>query len=311
MFIREIYTMKAPFRQELMIKGYSFGKGSKAACILGPTRGNEIQQMYVCSQLVRVLKELEANNCINSNKEILVIPVINNYSMNEGKRFWGENNSDINRMFPGGTKGDTAFHIADGIFRVIKEYSYGMQFTSFFMPGEFVPHVRMMATGFHNTSLANLFGLPYVLVKKPLPIDTATLNYNWQSETTAAFSIYTNRTARIDEDSARQAVAAVLRFLKRMGVIKYESHSGYISHIIMEEELCNVQAGTGGIFRRLVKAGEDVRYKTAMAEIIDPYEGTVKEVITAPTDGIVFFAHTDPLIGQFDTAYQMIHRLHE
>ncbi len=309
--IKDIYTMKAPFREEMIVKGYSFGKGDKAACILGPVRGNEVQQLYICSQLVRALKELEANSCISSGKEILVIPVINNYSMNVGKRFWGEDNSDINRMFPGNKDGDTTARIADGIFEEIKDYSYGIQFTSFYMSGEFVPHVRMMETGFQNASLANLFGLPYVLVRKPMPIDTKTLNYNWQGEMTAAFSIYTNQTAQIDEVSARQAVAAVLRFLTRMGVIRYESHSGYISHVIAEGDLSNVPAATGGIFRSLVKVGEDVRYGMALAEIVDPYEGSVKQVITAPTDGIVFFSYTEPLIGQYDIAYQLIHRLHE
>ena len=57
--------------------------------------------------------------------------------------------------------------------------------------------------------------------------------------------------------------------------------------------------------------GEDVRYGYLLAEIIDPYEGYVKETITAPTDGIVFFAHTEPLISQGGIAYRLIHRLHE
>lgn len=311
MFVKEIYTMKAPFREDMVIKGYSFGKGEKAACILGPVRGNEVQQLYITSQLVRALKELESNGCISSNKEILVVPVINNYSMNVGKRFWGEDNSDINRMFPGSRTGDTTARIADGVLQAVKDYSYGMQFTSFFISGEFVPHVRMMETGYQNTSLANLFGLPYVLVRKPAPIDTKTLNYNWQDEMTAAFSIYTNETERIDEKSARQAVAAVLRFLTRMGVIKYESHSGFISHVLWEEDLSDVHAGTGGIFKRLVEVGEDVRYGMVLAEIIDPYEGGVKQVITAPTDGIVFFSCTEPLIAQHDIAFRLIHRLHE
>ena len=54
-----IYSMKAPYREDFRIKGYSFGKGMKSACILGPIRGNEIQQMYICSQLVKALRELE------------------------------------------------------------------------------------------------------------------------------------------------------------------------------------------------------------------------------------------------------------
>ena len=47
-----------------------------------------------------------------------------------------------------------------------------------------------------------------------------------------------------------------------------------------------------------------------MKEIIDPYEGSVKETVVAPTDGIVFFTHTEDLITENDMAYRLIHRLH-
>ena len=87
----------------------------------------------------------------------------------------------------------------------ICDYTYGIQFASFYMPGEFVPHVRMMETGFQSPSLANLFGLPYVVIRKPRPVDTKTLNYNWQNQSTAAFSVYTNKTDELDEKSAVRA----------------------------------------------------------------------------------------------------------
>ena len=311
MFQEKIYTVDAAYGESMVIRGYSFGKGDPAACILGSERGNEVQQMYICSQLVKALKELEANGCVNAGKKILVIPVINALGMNVDRRFFGVENQDINRMFPGKEHGDTTDRIADGIFKVIKEYSYGIQLTSFYMSGEFVPHVRMMETGYQNASLANLFGLPYVVIRKPTPLDTKTLNYNWQDEMTAAFSVYTNKNDTIDDRSARQAVASVLRFLTRMGIIRYESHSGYISHVIMEKDLTDVHTLSGGIFKGLVSPGEDVRYGHALAEIIDPYEGFVKETLLAPTDGIVFFAHTEPLIAEGAIAYRLIHRLHE
>lgn len=311
MYKEEICVVKSPCREDMVVHGYRFGKGEQSACILGSVRGNEMQQMYICSQLVRALKELEANGCINAGKSIMVIPVVNALGMNVSRRFFGVENMDINRMFPGKEDGSTTDRIAFQIFEKIKGYTYGIQLTSFYMTGEFVPHVRMMETGYQNTSLANLFGLPYVVVRKPTPIDTKTLNYNWQNEMTAAFSVYTNKNDTIDEKSARQAVAAVLRFLTRMGIIRYESHSGYISHVIMEEDLTDVHVKNGGIFKGLVSPGEDVRYGYLLAEIIDPYEGYVKEAITAPTDGIVFFAHTEPLISQGGIAYRLIHRLHE
>lgn len=307
----ELYRLESPFREDMVVRGYQFGKGEKAACIVGSMRGNEIQQLYICSQLIQRLKELEANGCISTGKQILVIPSGNVYSMNVGRRFWGMEGTDINRMFPGNVHLDTAERIADGILQQIKDYSFGIQLASFYMSGEFVPHVRMMETGFQNASLANLFGLPYVVVRKPSPIDTKTLNYNWQDEMTAAFSLYTNKNQEIDNKSARQAVAAILRFLTRMGIIRYESHSGYISHVIKEEDLMNVHASCGGILVREVNNGEEMRYGMQIAHIIDPLEGEIKEIIKAPTDGILFFSHTEPLVGEGDIVFRIIHRLHE
>ena len=72
MIEREIYRMQTPYRDDFVVKGYQFGKGQKAACIVGPVRGNEIQQLYVCSQLVKTLKELEQKGCISNNKEVLI-----------------------------------------------------------------------------------------------------------------------------------------------------------------------------------------------------------------------------------------------
>ena len=102
-----------------------------------------------------------------------------------------------------------------------------------------------------------------------------------------------------------------LRFLTRMGIIRYESHSGYISHVIQDEDLTNVHAGTAGLYRRLTTPGEYVRYHQPLAQILDSYEGFTKQEILAPTEGIIFYAHKDPLINQGDITFRIIHRLHE
>lgn len=306
-----IYSLKAPYREMLNIYGYRFGRGEKAACIIGPTRGNEIQQLYVCSQLIKTLTHLEKTGAMVARNEILVVPSVNHFSMNIEKRFWAMDNSDINRMFPGQANGDTTQRIAAGIFQMVKGYSYGIQFASFHTPGDFIPHVRMMETGHHSTSLANLFGLPFVVTRKPEPVDTATLNYNWQLSGTNAFSVYTNATDTIDEKSAAQAVSSVLRFLTRMGIIKYNCHSGYIASIVEEHSLMPIRTERSGIYRKLRNPGDEVRFGDVLAEIVDPLEGEVISQITSPSDGIIFFAHTKPLVMQNCVVYQLIRRMHE
>lgn len=306
-----IYSIPSPYRDELKITGYRFGNGKKSACIVGAIRGNEMQQLYVCSQLIKKLTELEEKGAIVTDNEILVVPSIGHHSMNIGKRFWSVDNTDINRMFPGYELGETTQRIAGGVFEQIKDYSYGIQFASFYLPGDFIPHVRMMETGKQSTSLANLFGLPYVVLREVRPIDTTTLNYNWQMWDCNAFSIYTSKTDTIDEDSARQAVAAVLRFLMRMGIIRYNSHSGYIATILEESKLAVVRSNTGGIYHRKKLPGEEVQMGDVLAEITHPYEGHVITQILAPCDGIIFFAHEKPLVTENEIVYKVIKRLHE
>lgn len=48
-----IYTMNTAYRGEYSIKGFSFGTGEKAACIMGAMRGNEFQQLYICSSCLK------------------------------------------------------------------------------------------------------------------------------------------------------------------------------------------------------------------------------------------------------------------
>ncbi len=306
-----LYSLEGIYREEFKITGFKFGQGDSSACIVGSLRGNEYQQTYICSQLIKELKKLEEHGQIANNKEILVIPCLNQYATNIDRRFWPLDDSDINRKFPGHLHGDTTQQIAAEIMEIIKGYSYGIQLTSFYMPGKFVPHVRMMETGFQNPSLANLFGLPFVVIRKPKPMDTATLNYNWQMNGTSAFSIYTNCTDYIDDASSRQAVASILRFLTRMGIIKYNNHSGYIAEVINEDDLMPVLSDAAGLHRGLVEPGNPVYRGDVIGEIINPYSGEIASQIISPTEGLVFFAHTAPTVMEDAVVFKVIRRLHE
>lgn len=292
---RVIYQMDGLYRDDFRITGYEFGEGENAVCIVGSSRGNEVQQIYCCAKLVKKFRQLETEGRIKEGHKILIIPSMNPYSMNIKKRFWPTDNTDINRMFPGYDLGETTQRIADGVFREISEYRYGIQFTSFYMPGDFVPHVRLMEEGYSKTELADQFGLPYVVVRKVRPYDTATLNYNWQVWNTQAFSLYTTATERINPNGAGQAVLAVLNFLSAQGIVQYHGPSLIKPKIVSDTELIPVRTSESGIFEPLVKAGETVAMGQPLANIIHPYESELIETLYAPIDGKVFFIHNEPL----------------
>ena len=292
---RIIYELKGIYRDTFRVTGYEFGEGEKSVCIVGSSRGNEVQQIYCCSRLVKKMKQLEEEGRILEGHKILIIPSINPYSMNIQKRLWSTENTDINRMFPGYDMGETTQRIADGVFREISEYRFGIQFTSFYMPGDFVPHVRLMDEGFSDPETAKQFGLPYVIIRSVRPYDTATLNYNWQVWNTQAFSLYTSTTSRLDQNSAGQAVLAVMNFMSGQGMLKYSIPDKLHSKVVHDDELILIKTAKSGIFEPMVKAGEEVRTGQPLANILNPYEGDVLETIYAPFDRVVFFVHNEPL----------------
>lgn len=301
-----LFELDSVYRDNMRIKGFSFGKGEKSVCIVGATRGNEVQQVYICSQLIKIFRQLEKQGKIKDGKSIMVVPTVNNYSMNIAKRFWSTDNTDVNRMFPGYNLGETTQRIAAGVFENVSDYEYGIQFTSFYMQGSFIPHVRMMKTGFENIELAKDFGLPYVFRREAKPYDTTTLNYNWQLWETKAFSVYTNATDSIDIVSAREAINAVLSFLNKNGIIEFRCHQGYVSQFIEGQTLVNVKSNVSGIFIRYANVNSSVKKGDTLAEIIDPYTGLPVDTIKSPVNGIVFFHADQPVIYSQAPLYRII-----
>jgi hypothetical protein len=244
--------------------------------------------------------------------------------MNVGKRFWPLDNTDINRMFPGYGEGETTQRLADRIFKSLQGYQWGVHLSSFYLPGDFVPHVRIMDTGFEDNEEGLDFGLPYLLIRKPRPYDTTTLNYNWQIWETRTFSIYSKTTDRIDEESAEMAADSVLTFLAKKGMLPYKMPEGVLrflsekgmlgsdlpdgskTKIVKEEKLVNIHNKAGGILIRYHHPADFVRAGNLLAEIIDPYTTAVREIICAPTDGTLFFAHHAQLVAGHSIVFRLI-----
>lgn len=301
MKIQTIFTMSSPYRDDFRIKAYTFGHGEKTLAIVGAMRGDEMQQQYIASRLVNRLKQLEANGQIAQGISISVIPSVNPFSMNIEKRFWALDNTDINRMFPGYDLGETTQRIAAGVFEFIQDFKYGIQLASYYLPGNFVPHVRVIdtGTGFTDISLGQRFGFPFVSIRKPEPFDTVLLNYNWQIWNTQAFSLYAGTTETIDPETAQQAIEGVLRFISSLDMATGITVAEGIESEIVDEDLCQVvQASQAGILVDVVDAGHHVQKGQTIARIIHPYEGTLVSEVKSPCSGMVFFARNKSITYQ-------------
>ena len=303
-----LYSIEMPYRGQLHIKGFSFGSGEPAVCVVGALRGNEVQQLYICSQLVHRLRRIEAKGGIAAGKQIMVIPCANHISINVGKRFWPMDNTDVNRMFPGYDQGETTQRIAAGLFEAVRGWRYGIQMASFHLEGDFLPHIRVMASPGPDAAAGDKFGMRYVMTRQPDPFDTTTLNYNWRLWDTDAYSLYAEKTDTVDELSAQEAVRASLRFMANIGAIDYPCHQGFRPSHIDESVLVGVHTTRGGVFRLLAKPGDTLSRGEVGAQVLNPLTGEIVEEVRAESGGIVFFACNRPLVTEHTLAFSTIPR---
>ncbi|SDO96739.1 M14 family metallopeptidase [Selenomonas ruminantium] len=305
---KTLFTIDAqPYRQSIPVYGYFFGSEKKTLAVMGAIRGDEFQQMYTAAKLVQQLSELEAAGKLADDCGILVIPCAGQFSMNVSRRFWPLDNTDINRMFPGYEKGETTQRLAARIFAALKGYTFGIHLTSLYLPGDFVPHIRIMDTGWQDNEEGLDFGLPYLITRKPHPYDTTTLNYNWQVWETRTFSLYTKATDFIDEESAQEATDSILRFLACHGFLKDAAlPAGALTQEIKENNLLTVRNCYGGILLHCRKVGQQVKSGEIIANIVDPYTAEVYEEIRAPHDGLIFFARHAQIISAHTILFRLI-----
>lgn len=310
-----IAEFSMPYRDPLSVRAFSFGVSEPPAApadfdrsivFVAGLRGDEVQQTFICARLAARLGELEAAGLIAPKCLVTVVPCANAASMGIGHRFWPGDKTDINRMFPGYDQGETTQRIAAALFEFTKGYRFGVHFSSFYLQGDFLPHVRIMRGPGQADNNGADFGLPYVLHHVPGSFDTTTLHYNWRLWDIEAYTLYTKETALVDVASAEEAVRAALRFMDAHGIVRWPNHRGYRATQLAERALVPVQTTAGGIFCPRVQIGDIVSDGDLLATIEDPLRGTVAEQLAAPCDGAVFYQARTPLVNEQTLAFQIV-----
>ena len=99
---------------------------------------------------------------------------------------------------------------------------------------------------------------------------------------------------------------AVLRFLGKNGILNYTCPGGYASQLIEGSSMVNVKTNAAGFFLRKAQVNARVKQGELLAQIMDPYLGTVIEDVVSPVDGIVFFHASQPIIYSHTSLFRII-----
>ena len=322
MLEKTLFRIDLPYRDPMEVRAFLFGTTSdgrllgeadvnpddfeRSIAFVGAMRGDEVQQTYICSRLVHKMRKIEADGEMEPGRMVMIVPCVNPASMDMGRRFWVGDGTDINRMSPGYDRGETTQRIAAGIFTGVQGFKMGVHFSSFYLRGDFLDHVRVMMGPGEDTDQGELFGLPYVLHHVPGSFDTTTLHYNWRRCGTEAYSFYTRKTTVADEGIARDAVRSLLRFMSARGLTRKTCQGGHRSFELAEHSLVPVHVPVGGVCCPAVRVGDVVTKGQLLATVRDLLSGRVTARIVAPCDGVVFYHARTPLVNEQTLAFQIV-----
>ncbi|QKF83481.1 peptidase M14 family metallocarboxypeptidase, succinylglutamate desuccinylase/aspartoacylase-like protein [Halarcobacter ebronensis] len=302
----EILKIESLSREPLIIEGFLFkGKSKKAPkiAIVGAMEGEGILPLYCASKLVDFFK-----NKIDAKRikgDVLIIPSVNHYAFNSGKRFWPLDNTDINMMFPGYGLGETTQRIAKKVFDVLNGYTFGVILEKRQDPVNCIPYIKLLESEFEDLEGAKKFGFKFIHHKNMKSIDSVTLQYNWQLWGTKAYSIVCPTLSHIDNKISSQINQAILRFMNKNEIIDFSIFNAYDSTVIKTEEIRVIKSLKSGIFIPKEFPGSYVVKEQIMGEIIDSLEGNVIYEFKSPCDGMITCNYNSSLIYENAVAFRV------
>jgi len=303
-----LFEINSPSRDSLKVYGFRFtpvGKPKNKIAIVSSLNGDELNQLYLASKLVNYLAQKEKKNKNFIRSEILIIPSVNHFALNMAERFWPLDKTDINAMFPGYDLGETTQRIASKLFKIIQDFDYGILFEDRKDKAVCMPYIKILDSGYEDINLAKSFGLRFIHHKELVPSDSGSLQYNWEVWNTKAFSIVFGEKSTIDKENFYTVHNAILRFLSNIGAIKQKVFKGFESNIIDRTQINVIKAGNSGIFEFIRKPGSAVVKGEIIGNISDSLDGTIKEIIKAPVDGIITCMYSYPLIFQNSVCFRI------
>ena len=256
--------------------------------------GDEINGIEIIRRLIN-RKSLK-----NIHGTLILVPIVNVYGVLNQSRYMPDRR-DLNRTFPGSSKGSMAGRVADKFLNeIVKQCDYGIDLHTGALHRSNLPQIRADLDDQETLELAEAFGVP-VLLNSNLRDGSLRQAAN---ETGTKILVYeAGEALRFDELSIRAGLKGTLNVLTHLGMTKRRRSKKLVSPFIAFNSAWS-RANSSGIVKNLKKLGDQVKRGDALAEIGTPF-GDVIDTIRAPKGGIIIGKQNIPLVQEGDAMFHV------
>ncbi|HSR70151.1 MAG TPA: succinylglutamate desuccinylase/aspartoacylase family protein [Acidobacteriota bacterium] len=242
---------------------------------------------------------------------LLAIPVVNVFGFVYGSRYLPDRR-DLNRVFPGGSKGSLASQLAHLFMKeIVAHADYGIDLHTGSYHRFNLPQIRCDMSDERTAELARHFGAPVIV---DATLRDGSLRQAVSDERQIPMLLYeAGEALRFDEACIRLGLSGVINVMRRIGMLPKkrtrrkpagEKASSHNAEPIVAASSSWVRAPISGVLTQPVALGARVSKGDLLGIITDPYCETCGEV-RSEHDGIIIGRHELPLIHKGDALFHI------
>ncbi len=249
-------------------------------------------------EIIRRLKKLSILKKLRGT--LILVPVVNVYGLTTLTRYLPDRR-DLNRSFPGSSKGSLAARIAKVFFdEVVKQSDYGIDLHTGAIHRSNLPQIRTNTKNEQTLKLAKAFEAPVILHSE---VRDKSLRAEAQEQGIPILLYEAGEALRFDETAIKIGVKGIVHVLKALEMLPKTEKRRYKNPLIFEESTW-IRATESGILRTVKALGDTVEKNEIIAYIDEPLDENSYE-IKASFDGVVIGKIQIPLVQEGDAIFNI------
>ncbi|MCZ4695034.1 succinylglutamate desuccinylase [Ancylomarina euxinus] len=261
--------------------------------LIGGVHGDEINGVAIVRDIIR--------RKYNKPKmgTVICIPVFNVFGyLNQQREF--PDGRDLNRVFPGTATGSLASQFA---YKFTQEIAPLVDYVLDFHTGgagrENYPNVRCDFNNETTLNLAKLFGAKFIIDSNHIAKSIRDL-INRMGKTILLFE--GGKSLQLDREVINCGVNGALNIMKHLNMQEGELKIDTDYFLLKKTKW--LRAPYSGMFESLVTNGSNIKQKTVIGRIYDPY-GEFDKNIIAPFDCCIYGLNTAPIVYKGDAIFHV------
>lgn len=235
---------------------------------------------------------------------LILVPMVNVYGVLNQSRYMPDRR-DLNRCFPGSSKGSLAGIVADKFLsEIVSHCQYGIDLHTGAIHRSNLPQIRANLKDKETRELAEVFGVPVLLNSS---LRDGSLREAAVENGTKVLLYEAGQALRFDELSIRAGIRGIINILTKLNMVnRPKRRVGKKSPItpFIANTSNWTRAPASGIVNNLKDLGDMVQVGDPLAKIGSPF-GEVFETVRANRTGIIIGKQNIPLVQEGDAMFHI------